>query len=78
VTELVPGPWLTAAEAASHVRSASVKAFYEWAKRHCLVPRHKGRQLLFDRRDLDRALKAKRPVHRMNPASLANLRKKSA
>jgi hypothetical protein len=78
VTELVTGPWLTALESTAYVRCASVKAFYEWRRRHFIVARHKGRHLLFDRRDLDRALNAKRPVHRMNPASLANLRKKSA
>jgi hypothetical protein len=65
--------WLTAREAAEHVRCKSVKAFYEWRRRHFIVPRSNG---TYARADLDRALKAKRKKHRVSPASLANLRKR--
>lgn len=78
MSDLFAGPWLTAAESAAYVRCKTVKAYYEWAKRRCLVPRHKGRCLLFDKKDLDRALKAKPPVRRIHPNSLLNLRRKTA
>jgi hypothetical protein len=55
-----PSPWLTAQEAADHVRSPNVKAFYMWRKRHGVVAGLYGHQLRFTRADLDKAMGAGR------------------
>jgi hypothetical protein len=63
-------PWLSNKEAAEYVRCASVKAFYEWRKRHGIVT--VGRRLVA-KADLDRALAVRRPRKPMAAASLRNL-----
>lgn len=46
--------WLTADEAAERLRCPSVKALYEWLRRHPDIPvGHRGRVLLFEARILD-------------------------
>jgi hypothetical protein len=65
--------WLTAREAAAYVGNASVKAFYDWRKRHGIVALGNGR---VSRRDLDKALAVPRKRHQMSPVSLANLRRR--
>lgn len=64
-------PWFNSRTAAAYVPCKSVKAFYEWCRRHFIVRRSNGSVA---KADLDRALKAKRPRRVMNPNSLANLR----
>ncbi len=59
VTKL-PLPWMTAQEAADYVRAPTVKAFYEWRKRHGVACALYGRQLRFTRADLDHAIGASR------------------
>lgn len=76
MSDQIAGPWLTAKEAAAYVRCASVNSFYMWYRAHFIVPRYKGRSLLFDRKDLDRALKAKPAPKRIHPNSLKNLRRR--
>lgn len=49
-------PWLTAKEAADYVRAPSVKAFYEWKRRHGVASARYGSRLRFLRSDLDLAL----------------------
>lgn len=66
------GVWLNSRQAALYVGSKSLKAFYQWAKRHFVIAQ--GRT--YARRDLDRAKNAKRAPRRMAAASLANLRKR--
>lgn len=68
------GPWFSNAEAAAYVCCKSVKAFYEWKRRHGVVSRSNGSVC---KRDLDLALRQPRKKNRMAPASLANLRKRS-
>jgi hypothetical protein len=46
--------YLTAAEAAEHLRFATRNAFYKWARLHAVPRAQRGRRLLFLRRDLDR------------------------
>lgn len=65
------GPWFTSKTAAAYLCCPSVKAFYEWRRRHGIVPRNNG---TVAKADLDRALRLKRRPHRMHPRSLANLR----
>lgn len=64
--------WLDAKLAAAYVGNKSLKAFYEWRKRHGIATNGMGR---VSRRDLDRALRTPRKRRVMNPASLANLRR---
>lgn len=54
---LVRSPYLTAEEAAAYVRSGSLKAFYEWRRRHGVRAFGSCGKLLFTRKDLDEALK---------------------
>lgn len=65
------GPWFTSKTAAAYLCCSSVKAFYEWRRRHGIVTRNNG---TVAKADLDRALRLKRRPHRMHPRSLANLR----
>jgi len=64
-------PWLRTEVAASYVGCKTVRAFYDWKRRHPTVVSN-GR--VVSRASLDRALKMKR-IRRMNPASLQNLRR---
>lgn len=63
--------WLDSKAAAEYVGNASVKAFYEWRKRHGIKTNGMGR---VSRRDLDRALRVPRKKHQMHDNSLKNLR----
>jgi len=45
--------YLTTEEAAAYLRFPSLKAFYEFLRRHNLPVLRRGRHLLFDRQDLD-------------------------
>jgi excisionase family DNA binding protein len=45
--------YLTAEEAAAYLRVPSLKAFYDFLRRHDVPTLRRGRQLLFDRQDLD-------------------------
>lgn len=69
------GAWLRSDEAQRYIGCKTIHGWYQWRKRHALVTR--GR--LVARADIDRALKvmAKRK-RQMAPASLANLRRRSA
>lgn len=69
------GPWFTNAEGAAYVPCKSVKAFYEWKRRHHIVSRSNGSVA---KRDLDRVLNRPRKTRVMSPASLANLRQRHA
>lgn len=65
-------PWLTNEAAAAYVGCKSVRAFYDWKRRHPSIVTN-GRAV--SRASLDRALKMKR-IRRMSPESLANLRRR--
>lgn len=72
--------YLTAEEAALYVRSASVKAFYDWRLRHGVAACRSGvrGKLLFRRRDLDEALApAPDRRHRRHFASVSTMRRTS-
>jgi hypothetical protein len=70
------GPWFSAREAAAYIPCKNVKAWYEWRRRHGIVPRANGSVA---KADLDRALRV--PGGRRgggstrNPNSIANLAK---
>lgn len=63
-------PWFDLKTAAAYVGCRTVRAFYDWKKRHAIVG--SGRRVM--RADLDRAMKAPRRPRRMAEASLRNLR----
>lgn len=67
--------WLTASEASRYVGCRTVRAFYDWRKRHGLVPNGRGQ---FARRDLDKARAIPRKRHVMSANSLSNLRRRHA
>lgn len=67
--------WLTASEASRYVGCRTVRAFYDWRKRHGLIPNGRGQ---FARRDLDKARAVPRKRHVMSPNSLINLRRRHA
>lgn len=52
--------WFTAAEATEYLRFSTVDAFHAWRRRHGVHSAHRGRVLLFMRRDLDAAIGAQR------------------
>jgi excisionase family DNA binding protein len=52
------GDWLTAAEAASHLRLPSVNALYQRVARGQIKALRLGRQMRFRRRDLDGLVRA--------------------
>jgi RIO-like serine/threonine protein kinase len=66
------GPWFDSQTACAYVCCKTMSAWYEWRRRHRIVPH--GR--LVAKADIDRELKLKR-IRRMSPASLANLRRRS-
>lgn len=66
------GPWFSAAEAAAYVPCKTVKAWYEWRRRHGIVPRANGSVA---KADLDRVLRRRKVRRVMAAASLANLRR---
>jgi hypothetical protein len=53
-------PYLAAAQAAEYVCSPSIRAFYAWVDRRQVRKCHRGRRLVFLRRDLDEALQRER------------------
>lgn len=68
-TERTFGPWLTAESAADYLdfgtTPQAVKNFREFARRRKdrLIPRHRGRTVLFARADLDRVIgETRRPA----------------
>lgn len=65
------GPWFTSKTAAAYLCCPTVKAFYEWRRRHGIVTRNNG---TVAKADLDRALRIQRRPHRIHPNSLRNLR----
>lgn len=68
------GPWFTSRIAAAYVGNKSLKAWYSWRDRHGIVTRSNG---TVAKRDLDRALKLKKPKRSgLHPHSLANLSKR--
>lgn len=64
------GPWFDARTAAKYLCRPTVKAYYEWCRRHGIV-RQNG---LAAKADLDRARRVSRSVRRIHPNSLKNLR----
>lgn len=66
------GVWLTSRQACAYVPCASIGAWYQWRRRHGIVPRKNGSVA---RADIDRALKGQRRIH---AASLANLNQRKA
>lgn len=69
------GPWFDAKTAAAYIPCKSVKAFYEWRRRHGIIPRNNGSVA---KADLDRALRVRKARRVMAAASLANLHKRHA
>lgn len=69
------GPWFSARIAALYVPCRTVKAWYEWRRRHGIVARANGSVA---KADLDRELRRRKSRRVMAPASLANLRKQQA
>lgn len=67
--------WLTTEEARRFLRRPTVKATYEWLRRHRIVRRNDG---TISRLDLQRAGKQPRKKRVMAAASLLNLRKRHA
>lgn len=68
------GPWLTPHEGQAYVGSASIKAFWQWRKKHGIIARSNGH---IAKRDLDRALRMKKPTRRgLHANSRANLVKR--
>ena len=58
VTHLNQLTWLTADEVAQYLRLPSRKAVYEWVRRGLLPSRRLGRRVLFNREEVDAALKS--------------------
>jgi hypothetical protein len=67
------GPWFSPREGQLYVCCKSVKAFYEWRRRHGIIARANGSVA---KRDLDRVLARRKPRRVMAAASLDNLRKR--
>lgn len=65
--------WLTARQAAVYTNRSSVKAWYEWRRRHGIPTRRSG---MVSREDIDRALSATKRHKQMAKASLRNLMRK--
>lgn len=65
------GPWFSSREAQAYIPCKSIQAWYQWRKRHGIIPRANGSVA---KADLDRALNVKKPPRRMHPHSVANLR----
>ena len=65
-TKEIQSPWLTAEEAYKYLRLPSRKALYERVSRG-LVPHHRdGGRLLFDRNEMDEAIRTGRnPIREM-------------
>lgn len=68
------GPWFTCKQAAAYIPCKTVKAFYEWRKRHGLIARANG---TVAKADIDRILRRRKPRRLMHPRSLANLQRRS-
>ncbi len=66
------GIWLTSRQAQRFVGCRSLKSWYEWRRRHGILPRNNGTVW---KSDLDRELRRRKPRRVMHPNSLANLRK---
>jgi hypothetical protein len=70
------GPWFDSKTAAAYVPCKTVKAWYEWRKRHGIVARANGSVA---KADLDRVLRLGKRKHTggaaRHPNSLANLAK---
>lgn len=69
------GVWLTSRACLRYIPCPTLNAFYQWCHRYGIVRRANGTVL---RRDLDRVLNRKKKRRVMSPASLANLRRRSA
>jgi hypothetical protein len=69
------GPWFDAKTAAAYVHCPTVRAWYEWRKRHRIVALRRGLVL---KADIDKALRAKSKPRVMADASLANLQHRGA
>lgn len=78
-TNVVPdrfaGPWFTAKTAAAYIPCKTVRAWYDWRKRHGIVARANG---TVAKADLDRELRrtSGRALNGRHPHSLANLQKR--
>lgn len=68
------GPFFSSREAAAYIPCKSLKAFYEWCRRHGLLRRANGS---IAKVDLDRELRRRRRRRPMAAASLANLRRRT-
>lgn len=62
--------WMTSRQAMAYVGNRSLKAWYEWRKKHGIVARSNGTVC---RRDLDKALARPRKPYTRTAISLANL-----
>lgn len=67
------GPFFSSREAAAYIRCKSVRAFYEWCRRHGVTRRRNGS---IAKAEIDRELNRKRRPRVMAVASLVNLRKR--
>jgi hypothetical protein len=69
-------PWFDAQTAADYVPCRTVKAWYQWRRRHRILPRGNGS---YAKADIDRVLKTMKARRNggsaRHPASLANLEK---
>ncbi len=68
------GPWFSSREAQLYVTCKSLKSWYEWRRKHGIVPRNNGSVA---KADLDRALRLRTPRRVMHAASLANLSRRT-
>lgn len=68
----IESPYLTAAEAATYLRYASLTAFYKAIKNANIPTRHRGRSLLFHRGELDRWLAGETKTALMGEARAAH------
>lgn len=67
------GPWFSAKTAALYIPCRTVKAWYEWRRRHGIIARANGSVA---KADLDRVLRRPKPRRVMHAASLRNLQKR--
>lgn len=69
------GPWFDTKTAAAYIPCRTVRAFYEWRRRHGVIARANGSVA---KADLNRILRRRKVRRVMASASLANLRKRQA
>ncbi len=56
IEEIARQTYVTPDEACVYLRFDTLNAFYKWSRKHGIPRAHRGRRLLFLRRDLDRVV----------------------